>query len=358
MTGNIFLRSLQVLLILSLLWTNEVVCAWPDSGFIFGVTIDDPWTQRPAIKAALAGHAIKPTVRIVFDEWIAASEYVVPVENIKEAAYVMGEILDSYYVPNYSVKQYKDRTKEYLDQFEDVVDIWEVGNEINGDWLGNIDSVRVKVTDAFNQVEERGLESAINLYYNEPCYYGEKQYEMFTWVNNNISQNMRDNLDYVFFSYYEDDCYDVLLTEEEWQVVFDSLHVLFPNAKIGFGEVGTDTTANKATYMKRYYTLNITTENYVGGYFWWYYRQDCIPRTKALWDSLNILITPDSTPVTLYNHSQSMNPVSESFADVFYTPGLSGGLQLRVISTEGETHKKYFYRLDGRRTFHSHGGLK
>jgi hypothetical protein len=33
--------------------------------------------------------------------------------------------------------------------------------------------------------------------------------------------------------------------------------------------------------------MKIKHDRYVGGYFWWYYRQDCVPTTKALWGTLD-----------------------------------------------------------------------
>ncbi|WP_339134484.1 MAG: hypothetical protein WGN25_15490 [Candidatus Electrothrix sp. GW3-4] len=282
--------------------------ALAQSGNIFGVTIDDPWfdneAEKDAIGDALASHAVKPTVRVVFDECmypvdkcVAAcvecwdpSDYQQPLENIASAAFVMGEILDSKFVTYYSVAEYIERTNEYLDRFADIVDIWEIGNEVNGEWLGNTTEVVAKIEGAYAAVHDRGLSTALNLYYNKSCFYDKPEHEMFTWVEANISPTMRNGLDYVFFSYYEDDCENVVHSQEEWQEVFDALHVIFPKAKLGFGEVGTEQADKKAEYMQRYYSLNIKGDYYVGGYFWWYYRQDCIPKTTALWSILNTIL--------------------------------------------------------------------
>jgi hypothetical protein len=278
------------------------------SEYIFGVTIDDPWysneSEKNAIKDALAGHAVKPTVRVVFDECmnpvdkcVAAcdecwdpSDYQEPLLNIKSASFVMGEILDSFFVKDYSVAQYIERTNEYLDRFEDVVDIWEIGNEVNGDWLGITADVVAKIEGAYAAVKARGRTAALNLYYNKSCLYNKPEHEMFTWAQANISEEMRNGLDYVFFSYYEDDCENVIHTQEEWQEVFDTLHALFPSAKLGFGEVGTIHSEKKAEYMQRYYSLDIKGDYYVGGYFWWYYKQDCVPKTTELWSVLNTIL--------------------------------------------------------------------
>ena len=39
-----------------------------------------------------------------------------------------------------------------------------------------------------------------------------------------------------------------------------------------------------------YYNMEITTPNYVGGYFWWYGKQDLVPKSKALWSTFASLI--------------------------------------------------------------------
>lgn len=278
---------LVITFFVSFVFTAEETLAEP---FMFGVTIDNPWVQQAEITDALSSHAMKPTVRIVFDEWVAASEYTDSVANIKSAGFVMGEILDSFYVKDYTVQQYIDRTEEYLDEFEGSVDIWEIGNEVNGDWLGTTADVVAKIEGAYAAVKARGLTTALNLYYNKSCFYDKPEHEMFTWVNANVSEEMKSGLDYVFFSYYEDDCENVVHTQAEWQQVFDALHTIFPNSKLGFGEVGTTINENKAEYMHRYYELDIQGDYFVGGYFWWYYKQDCVPKTTDLWSTLNTII--------------------------------------------------------------------
>ncbi|MCI5223773.1 MAG: hypothetical protein D3924_14150, partial [Candidatus Electrothrix sp. AR4] len=243
--------------------------------------------QHEAIRDALASHTVKPTVRIVFDVGMPAAAYRSSVANINSAAFVMGELVDSFTMSSYTVQAYIDRMEEYLDGLEDIVDIWEIGNEVNGDWLGATSDVIEKIENAYAAVKNRGHTAALNLYYNKSCFYNKPEHEMFTWVNTNISEEMKNGLDYVFFSYYEDDCENVVHTQAEWQEVFDALHIIFPNAKLGFGEVGTELADKKAEYMRRYYSLKIKGDYFVGGYFWWYYKQDCVPKTTVLWNTLN-----------------------------------------------------------------------
>ena len=198
----------------------------------------------------------------------------------------MGELLDSFYVKSYSTAAYSARTTEYLNTLGDTVDIWEIGNEINGEWLGDTPTVVAKMTSAYDLVKARGKKTALTLYYNEECW-ANKSNEMFTWAQKNISTSMKQGLDYVWISYYEDDCNDL---QPDWPQVFEKLGAMFPNSKIGFGEVGTKYADRKASYINRYYNMKISHPNYVGGYFWWYFFQDMVPSSKSLWNVLNTAI--------------------------------------------------------------------
>jgi hypothetical protein len=223
---------------------------------------------------------------VVFDENVAPSYYVDPVNQIRQVAYVMGEILDSAFVKNISIAGYAQRTTDYLNAIGSNVDIWEIGNEINGEWLGNTSDVVAKMTNAYGQAKGRGLKAALTLYYNQDCW-STADHEMFTWAGNNVPADMKTNLDYVLVSYYEHDCNNL---KPDWQTVFTQLHQMFPNSKIGFGESGS-TQADKQSYLTRYYTMHLNVPNYVGGYFWWYWRTDMVPYTgNTMWNLLNSAI--------------------------------------------------------------------
>lgn len=74
--------------------------------------------------------------------------------------------------------------------------------------------------------------------------------------------------------------------------------------------------------MNRYYTMQISTPNYIGGYFWWYYKSgldtDCVPKTKELWSTLNNIscnwatVTHTNKALTTPNRIKTYpNPVKE-----------------------------------------------
>lgn len=245
---------------------------------LYGVTIDDT-SRLHAIVDSLKSLSQKPTTRIVFDEWVAARDYVESVNEIHDVSYVMGEVLDSYYVKDYSVKQYLKRTEEYMDTLGSKVDIWEIGNEINGNWLGKTSDVVAKMTGSYDLVEARGGKTALTFFH----YLSTKK--MLNWAEKNVPKRMKQGVDYVFVSYY-----DYRKDKLNWNKIFKRFGVMFPNAKLGFGEVGTEKHALKKSRLKHYYTMKIDHPNYVGGYFWWYGKQDMVPKYKPLWKTLNNVI--------------------------------------------------------------------
>ena len=205
----------------------------------------------------------------------------------------MGELLDSSAVRQYSTAKYAARTSEYLRAFGSSIDLWEIGNEVNGEWLGATPATIAKITDAYNLVKAAGKRTALTLYYNPSCW-DDPGHEMFTWARQNIPPTLKTGLDYVFVSYYEQDCNNYRPTQAQWQTVFDQLHSVFPSAGLGFGEVGTHPNSSatyKASTLQRYYGLHISTPSYVGGYFWWYFYEDCLPyASKPLWRVWNTAI--------------------------------------------------------------------
>jgi hypothetical protein len=337
-------KLIQIALVLSMIFAfNTTRAAVVDTTKLYGVTLDDI-SKISNIVTALSNLSVKPTARIVFDEWVAASYYVTPVSKIKPVSFIMGEILDSYYMKQYNLQQYTDRVNEYYNALGSKVDIWEVGNEINGEWLGATTDVVAKMTSAYDIIKSKGAKTELTLYYNWNCW-SNKNNEMFKWANTNIPARMKTGLDYVLVSYYEDDCNGY---QPNWQKVMDSLHVIFPNSKIGIGECGTTKSTKKASYLTRYYNMNITTPNYVGGYFWWYWYEDCVPNTKTLWSTFNNILKGKLTspgqlskaemePVelkselTARNYPNPFNPTTK----IYYNVPMESKVRLSIFDAAG-----------------------
>jgi hypothetical protein len=293
---------------------------------IFGVTIDNPWTPTAALLTSLDGlvdpMGRRPMARVVFDEGIDrvlntggqnATAYVAPLTTIRAHARIMGELLDSYYMRNYDVAQLRSRACEYRATLGHLVDVWEIGNEVNGEWLlpaGAADSRVVDQIVAVAQVfeadaagfasqcpgftlrpDERPFEIAMTAYGNgdtgSASCWEQRSHHMETWLQANFGDGgrgraVRDGIDYLFVSYYEDDCENL---QPNWPSIFDTLGTIFPGARLGFGECGTTTLANRARYVERYYggmsstdpafaNMHIVHPRYVGGFFWWYFSRD------------------------------------------------------------------------------------
>jgi hypothetical protein len=263
----------------------------PPSGLLYGVTADDIGNLSPMV-TALGALPHRPTTRIVFDEGQAPSYYANAVPAVHAVSDVMGEILDSAYVKDVTVAQYTQRTSDYLAAFPTGVDLWEVGNEINGNWLdttsGGAADVAAKMTGAFDLVKAAGGRTALTLY---GCSDADAAHDMFTWTKANVPARMLTGLDYVLVSYYEGDCG---APRSDWPTVFHTLRQMFPNSGVGFGEVGcTDKNGQDVTdptvagpYLQKYYGMAITEPGWVGGWFWWYFAEDMVPDTKPMFPIL------------------------------------------------------------------------
>lgn len=249
---------------------------------VLGVTLTDV-TPIEGIVDALASLSYKPTARIVFNARRQAITYLPAARDIHAVSYVMGSLVDSVAVATTSVDAYAARTTDYLNELADFVDIWEIGSEVNGEWLGPSDKVQAKINAAYWQVKERDKRAALTLYYNEGCVQ-KPEHELFTWAQSYVPVEMRHGLDYVWVSYYEQRCHRA---EPDWNQVFTRLRELFPHAKLGIGGIGTSDPAQKAELIQHFYGLEVDVPSFVGGYFYWYFREDMQPSSAPLWDMLN-----------------------------------------------------------------------
>lgn len=254
---------------------------------IYGITIDDA-SQASAVVQAFSGYPVKPWVRVVFDEGTAPEDYVGAIGVFRDNHFpILGELLDSFFMDTLSVPEYRARAVAFMNKFQGSVAVWEIGNEVGGSWLGG--QVGEKVAAAFDYAKLRGLKTAVTGYY---CV---DSGTMVGWLSalKNVPERMRSGLDYVFISYYERDCGGGQVKAEKWNSEFDDLGVLFPNARLGFGETGIGTVSEsnnaeygtdvqKADYMRRYYGMSVHHSRYVLGGFWWWGLQDLVPSEKPL----------------------------------------------------------------------------
>lgn len=256
---------------------------------VAGVTID----STSGIARIIAGLQSMPrrlTTRVVFDENVAASYYTTALGQLNPVTDVMGELLDSAYVKAITTSNYIARARSYLAAHAGTVKIWEVGNEVNGNWLGAYSDVAAKIDGAFGVFNDAGKTTALTLYYNPNNVDGAKELTPVTFSQQFVSPRMKAGLDYVLLSFYETQFNNYRPSVAVVTALCEQLHGLYPNAQIGFGEIGlprraTATTLAKAkSIMAYYYQLRVALPYYCGGYFWWYGAEDVFGKTALLTD--------------------------------------------------------------------------
>jgi hypothetical protein len=271
---------------------------------LYGDTVDDVSNMTSTV-AGLQNLPQAPTTRVVFDVGEPATYYTPAINALRPVSYIMGELLDSSDETSISTSAYNTRVNSYLAAFGSKVDLWEIGNEVNGNWTGSYPTVSTKLTEAYNDVNAAGKMSALTLYYNAGCGDGSSELSPLAFSSKYVPASVRDGLSYVLLSYYETDCNGIRPSAATWTAYFQQLHALYPNAKLGFGEIGLNNPAKSKTLtsaesmVSYYYGLSIDLPYYVGGYFWWYFKEDCLPYTsKPLWASLQHGFTAEAASLT------------------------------------------------------------
>lgn len=257
---------------------------------VVGVTTDDPSIRTSEQIDALASLSRRVMVRATLDVGTPLSSYVASISEISKVAEIMAEPLDSSEMPTIDAAAARARIEQSMATFGDKVSVWEVGNEINGNWVGT-DPV-TKVAAMFDAVRSAGRRTAVTLYYENPPTPG---FDMLAWVDAHIppGHRLRSGLDYVFVSYYEDQNRGHRLTQSELDGMFAGLSRRFPNAKVGFGEFGWGETipgsdARRAELIKRFYGYRVpSVPSFIGGGFYWHFRQTMSPKIRPDWTVLN-----------------------------------------------------------------------
>lgn len=278
---------------------------------IYGVTLDD--VSNPSGEVDSLGKMVRvPTARIVFDAGENPSYYVKPIQQFRGVSYIMGELADSSYMRYYTVSSIKSWAQNYTKTLGNLIDIWEIGNEVNGNWLGS--NTLAKIEAMYDVVSSQGGATALTFFYEgEPsdpnnCIAADHGgNDMFTWIHQQFQLNLprsqrpsetekiRLNVNYVLVSWYPDQCPG---ETPSWPWVFNQLSTIFPNSKVGFGELGTANPQYGSSFeideIKQYYPMAKTVAglpaSYIGGYFWWYFAEEMLPWGSVLSSVLNTAI--------------------------------------------------------------------
>lgn len=291
---NIYVSFLvMTIFLMCMLWfymVSNVQKARSIDQWMYGITIDDTWYERVSVHEivdAIKNMPVKPTVRVVMSFDRSPSTYATLFKELNQVAYVMASPVDSSDMSAYKDEaSYLKRFKEAYGVLSKYVDVWEIGNEINGiEWIQQDSKLIVnKVSQVSAFIKDKGAKSAVTLYYTDPS-----KEDMFDWMSKYFSDSWTLEIDYILISYYEDDNDGY---KPDWNIVFSSLEAYFPSSKLGIGECGNTaidaSDDSKISRIRSYYSAQKYSESFVGGYFWWYWVEDCIPHTyNKLYEEIN-----------------------------------------------------------------------
>lgn len=228
-------------------------------------------------------------VRIVMDPGTAFSVYAPMVDYAHSIGLkVMGQPIDSSYAKRYLGSAYLARFQAAVAALP-TVDAWEVGNEINGSWLGADMGTRVDQAAAWVKANTTA-KVVVTFYWQIGT--DTPETSMFNWERANLLDSTVANTDIFFFSWYPEDAPMGLAFDQ----VMRALHNQFPTKQIGIGELdywasdtsqawwyGDDTsfTAGRKDVASEYYRASLGYPYSVGGEFWWYFAEE-MPAHPAL----------------------------------------------------------------------------
>jgi hypothetical protein len=259
----------------------------------YGVTLDND-AGISAKKLTLQTQALgalpkRPWARVVADIGTTPADFARSLPAVHGVASTIVELGDSSEVKGLSNDTYSAWVQSMTSTYASQVDVWEVGNEVNGEWVGRPADEMARVQSAYDAAHAVGGKTMLTLYYNPNCW-AKKSNELFTWLaSGNVPAAMASGLDYVTISYYPGDCNNYWPSAATWQGVFDKLHKQFPQAQLGFGEAGTSqkslSTASRIALWKRYVGVKITGDNYAGLGLWWTWAEDGVPAGSTFWNA-------------------------------------------------------------------------
>jgi hypothetical protein len=281
--------------ILTAMCANAQITGRTPLALILGVTFDDDLANSED-KAAIQGLVHTPTSRVVVDPGVSAGTYKSRMSALSPYTYWMVELVDSSYMAGDSQSTVQSLTNSMVSGIGNTADLWEIGNEVNGNWLSNESNgadVIPKIDYMYNTVAAAGGKTVLTFFYegepsdpNNCIATGHGGNDMFTWIATNFTnapttktQAIRTGVNYVGVSWYPDQCPG---ENPNWGAVFTKLAGIFPNAQVGFTELGTANPENGSAFeqneISTYYPMQAAVgglpANYFGGYFWWYFAEE------------------------------------------------------------------------------------
>jgi hypothetical protein len=254
----------------------------------WGFTLDSVKDARRLLTSVAELAPGNGWVRIVFDRAEPPESYRAAVDLAHTLGVrVVGQILDSSQMKGVSLAAWRDRVNRYVTALP-AVDEWEVGNEVNGTWLGP--DVVAKVAYAARYLREHTrARTLLTLYWQ----LGEEEprSSMFEWASHNLSSELLRDIDDIGISLYPEDHPMGLAMNR----VFATLHARFPSQRLLISELGywsadlghtwwwgsrsNPTDRGRAAVASLYQSAILGFPYSGGGTYWWYYRQEALGPT-------------------------------------------------------------------------------
>ena len=258
----------------------------------WGATFDTITGGIADLKTAAHLYPQNGWLRVCFDPGEKPSYYAAEIAHAHALGlHVVGQILDSSEMRRWSVAAFERRTREYVGALPDV-DEWETGNEVNGNWLGSIQSVVAKTTYASRYVKAHThARVLVTLYWELGD--GPAVNAIFNWAHANLGS----------FAGYVDDLGISLYPRqnpmgEPFDRVVGALHAAYPNQRIMITELDYDrgpgwwwgsrdsiAPQGRAAVAKLYQSAIMGYSYSGGGTFWWYFVEE-VSRENPLYRTL------------------------------------------------------------------------
>ena len=269
----------------------------------WGVTVDRRNRSNAVIDSigALVDHRPGAAyVRIVFDPGVGPNAYDAIIrEAERQGVVVMGQVVDSSAMRHLTLEAFEARWRAYVDHFPDI-HVWEVGNEVNGEWLGHDVASKVDYAAAYVKQADPADTTVLTLFWQMGTAGGPAS-TVFQWARDQISPALAANTDVIALSTWVGGAPLGIAHDE----VFERLHALFPGKRVAMGELGywepgtsrvwwwrsrhDPTTTVRAALARHMYLANLAFPYSVGGVFWWYYATE-MSRRQPLWHVLHRVV--------------------------------------------------------------------
>jgi len=266
----------------------------------WGVTVDRTTDYVNVIQSVSDMVENVPTdayARIVFDEFVPATHYDAIVAAAQAAGVtVVGQILDSTSLPYYTLAQFQARVQEYVGHFPQI-DIWEIGNEVNGEWLGTQVREKIEYAAGYIKSADPGDTTMLTFFWQMGTA-DQASNTLFQWIADNVSPALTANLNVIALSTWIGGAPFGIAHDE----VFERINAIFPAQTVVMGELGywsrgttkawwwrsrdNPTTTVRRALAEHMYLANLAFPYSDGGVFWWYYYQEMYGGT-SLWDTVN-----------------------------------------------------------------------